>query len=94
MCFICCNLLFIQKGVIFWCTEHAKVPDELAAKPLAPLEEEELNNGPEILNPSGNEGYVIEDKVVESTPHQIDSSFASEEDAPKKSYASIVSLYG
>ncbi|XP_030440337.2 nuclear transport factor 2-like isoform X1 [Syzygium oleosum] len=72
--------------------EHAKVPDELAAKLLTPLEEEELNNGPEILNPSGNEGYVIEDKAVESTPHQIDSSFASEEDAPKKSYASIVKV--
>ncbi|KAF8005743.1 hypothetical protein BT93_K0121 [Corymbia citriodora subsp. variegata] len=72
--------------------ELSKVPDELAAKPLTPLEEEELNNGPEIINPSGNEGYVVEEKAVESTPHQIDSSFASEEDAPKKSYASIVKV--
>ncbi|XP_030521405.1 nuclear transport factor 2 isoform X2 [Rhodamnia argentea] len=72
--------------------EHAKVPDELAAKPLTPSEEEQLNNGPGILNPSGNEESVIEDRAVESTPHQIDSSCASEEDAPKKSYASIVKV--
>ncbi|KAF8005741.1 hypothetical protein BT93_K0121 [Corymbia citriodora subsp. variegata] len=72
-------------------TATAALPPE-QAKPLTPLEEEELNNGPEIINPSGNEGYVVEEKAVESTPHQIDSSFASEEDAPKKSYASIVKV--
>lgn len=73
--------------------EPAKVPDELAAKLSTPLvEEEELNNGPEILIPSGNGGCVIEDKAIESTPHKIDSCLASEEDAPKKSYASIVKV--
>lgn len=69
------------------------------------FEEEDLNNGPEVCDPSDNdEGSVIEEEIVEppaySTQNQgladvdptPDPAPETQEDVPKKSYASIVSL--
>lgn len=67
--------------------------------PATSLEEEDLNNGAEIFDPSDKEeGSVIKEEVVEhqtgSNHSEIltsgDAAPAALEDAPKKSYASIV----
>lgn len=69
------------------------------------FEEEDLNNGPEVCDPSDNdEGSVIEEEIVEPPAHSSqnqgladvdptpDPAPETQEDVPKKSYASIVSL--
>ena len=63
--------------------------------------EEDLSNEAEVVNPSDNEdGSITEEEIVEP-PIQLNQSevvtvtselSASQDDAPKKSYASIVSL--
>lgn len=60
-----------------------------------------MNNVPEVCDPSSNdEGSVIEEEVVVEAPHPsehevvvtaVDAAPVAQEDAPKKSYASIVS---
>ncbi|KAK8978122.1 hypothetical protein V6N11_062918 [Hibiscus sabdariffa] len=73
--------------------------DHLAEDPLTNPEEEDINNGAEVCDPSDEEeGSVIEEEVVEpqNIVSQNESVVADEsapavlEDAPKKSYASIV----
>lgn len=66
--------------------------------------EEDLTNEAEVCDPSDNDdGSVIEEEIVEP-PIQLTQSetvtvtvtselSASQDDAPKRSYASIVSLY-
>ena len=63
--------------------------------------EEDLSNEAEVVNPSDNEdGSITEEEIVEP-PIQLNQSevvtvtselSASQDDTPKKSYASIVSL--
>ena len=96
-------------------SEPVHAPDHLAVDRAPNFEEEDLNNGPEVCDPSDNEeGSVIEEEIVEPPtlipPKQIpptqmpptqisenkdlpavDSAPENLEDAPKKSYASIVS---
>lgn len=64
------------------------------------LEEEDMNNYPEVCDPSSNEeGSVIEEEEViepsHPSEHEVvvtaDSAPVAQEDAPKQSYASIVS---
>ena len=66
------------------------------------LEEEDMNNDPEVCDPSSNdEGSVIEEEEVVEAPrpseHEVvvtaDAAPVAQEDAPKKSYASIVGYY-
>ncbi|KAK9267032.1 hypothetical protein L1049_025301 [Liquidambar formosana] len=79
--------------------EPTHVPDHLVLDPATSFEEDDLNNGAEVCDPSDDEeGSVIEDEVVEPVTHSnqnetltvVDSAPAVQEDAPKKSYASIV----
>ena len=74
--------------------------DHLAEEPLTYPEEEDINNGAEVCDPSDKEeGSVIEEEVVEpqnivsqnESVAAVDSAPVIIEDAPKKSYASIVS---
>ncbi|KAK8687648.1 hypothetical protein V6N13_086451 [Hibiscus sabdariffa] len=75
--------------------------DHLAEDPLANPEEEDINNGAEVCDPSDEEeGSVIEEEVVvpQNVVSQNESAVVDEstpavlEDAPKKSYASIVKV--
>ncbi|GMI67375.1 hypothetical protein like AT5G60980 [Hibiscus trionum] len=75
--------------------------DHLVEDPLTNPEEEDINNGAEVCDPSDEEeGSIIEDEVVEpqNIVSQNESVVADEsvpavlEDAPKKSYASIVKV--
>lgn len=79
--------------------EPTHAPDHLVVDRTIPLEEEDLNNGAEVSDPSDNEdGSVVEDEVVEPPTHSVeiqslpvvDSAPEIQEDIPKKSYASIV----
>ncbi|KAJ7978749.1 ras GTPase-activating protein-binding protein 2 [Quillaja saponaria] len=72
---------------------------QLAVDPATSVEEENLNNGGEVCDPLENEeeGSVSEEEIVEPSTHisqnEIvtgDSAPAVPDDAPKKSYASIV----
>ncbi|CAK7323219.1 unnamed protein product [Dovyalis caffra] len=81
--------------------EPTQATDHLTVDPAASFEEEDLNNGAEVCDPSEKEdGSVIEVEVVEpstdSTQNEIlatvNAAPASMEDAPKKSYASIVKV--
>ncbi|XVF54439.1 hypothetical protein PTKIN_Ptkin05aG0180300 [Pterospermum kingtungense] len=75
--------------------------DNLEEDPLTYPEEEDINNGAEVCDPSDKEeGSVTEEEVVE--PHSVenqnesvvvvDSAPVVLEDAPKQSYASIVKV--
>ncbi|KAH1074627.1 hypothetical protein J1N35_026955 [Gossypium stocksii] len=75
--------------------------DNLAEDPLTYPEDEDVDNGAEVFDPSDKEeGSVIEDEVVEpqniTSPNEtvvvVDSPPVVLEDAPKKSYASIVKV--
>ncbi|KAK6925122.1 Nuclear transport factor 2 domain [Dillenia turbinata] len=76
------------------------VPDQPVLDPATSISEEDLNNGPEVCDPSDvDEGSVIEEEVAPEPanhPNQnevqvFDSApSAPQEDAPKSSYASIV----
>ncbi|KAM1081160.1 hypothetical protein ACFX2I_015641 [Malus domestica] len=81
--------------------EPIHAPDHLVVDPAIPFEEEDLNNGAEVCDPSDNdEGSVVEDELVEppALPSQNlaevdptpDPAPETQEDAPKKSYASIL----
>ncbi|RVW35578.1 putative G3BP-like protein [Vitis vinifera] len=84
--------------------EANHVPDHLVVDPATPSfeEEEDLNNVAEVCDPSDNEeGSVIEEEAVVEPPSisseneistVVDSAPAAQEDAPKKSYASIVKV--
>nr|DAD31470.1 TPA_asm: hypothetical protein HUJ06_010320 [Nelumbo nucifera] len=83
--------------------EPAHVPDHPALDQATSLPEEDLNDGEEVCDPSDNEeGSVIEEEVVVEPPdhssqsevHPAPESASSTvpEDAPKKSYASIVKV--
>ncbi|XVF49948.1 hypothetical protein PTKIN_Ptkin04bG0057300 [Pterospermum kingtungense] len=73
--------------------------DPLVEDPSTCPEDEDINSGAEVCDPSDKEeGSVIEDEVVEpqnilsqnETVAAVDSAPVALEDAPKKSYASIV----
>ncbi|KAK5777122.1 hypothetical protein PVK06_045088 [Gossypium arboreum] len=75
--------------------------DNLAEDPLTYPEDEDVNNDAEVFDPSDKEeGSMIEDEVVEpqniTSPNEtvvvVDSPPVVLEDAPKKSYASIVKV--
>ncbi|MBA0834836.1 hypothetical protein Goarm_007161 [Gossypium armourianum] len=75
--------------------------ENLVEDPLTYPEDEDDNNGAEVFDPSDKEeGSVIEDEVVEpqniTSPNEtvvvVDSPPVVLEDAPKKSYASIVKV--
>ncbi|KAL6319057.1 hypothetical protein AAG906_001530 [Vitis piasezkii] len=84
--------------------EANHVPDHLVVDPATPSfeEEEDLNNVAEVCDPSDNEeGSVIEEEAVVEPPSisseneistVVNSAPAAQEDAPKKSYASIVKV--
>lgn len=83
-------------------TEPSHVPNHLTVEPPMALEEEDMNNDPEVCDPSSNdEGSVIEEEEVVEAPHPsehevvvtADAAPVAQEDAPKKSYASIVSYF-
>ncbi|XWS47921.1 hypothetical protein CRYUN_Cryun13aG0027600 [Craigia yunnanensis] len=75
--------------------------DHLVEDPLTYPEEEDINYGAEVCDPSDKEeGSVIEEEVVEpqnivsqnESVAAVDSAPVVLEDAPKKSYASIVKV--
>ncbi|PQM36681.1 ras GTPase-activating protein-binding protein 1 isoform X1 [Prunus yedoensis var. nudiflora] len=85
--------------------EPTHAPDHLVVDHATSFEEEDLNNGPEVCDPSDNdEGSVIEEEVVEPPAHSSqnqvladvdptpDPAPETQEDVPKKSYASIVKV--
>ena len=94
----------ILKLVVSLFLEPAPAPEQPAVDPATSLEVD-LNDGAVVCDPSDNgEGSVVEDKVIEPPTHStqneippvadsrdVDSAPAAEEDAPKQSYASIVS---
>ncbi|XP_020537475.1 nuclear transport factor 2 isoform X2 [Jatropha curcas] len=78
-----------------------EVTNHLTVDPTTPSEEEDLNNGAEVCDPSDKEeGSVIDVEVVEQQTDSIhneiltsvDAAPAALEDAPKKSYASILKV--
>ncbi|PPR82206.1 hypothetical protein GOBAR_AA38512 [Gossypium barbadense] len=82
-------------------TPEPPTHDNLAEDPLTYPEDEDVNNDAEVFDPSDKEeGSVIEDEVVEpqniTSPNEtvvvVDSPPVVLEDAPKKSYASIVKV--
>ncbi|CAB4311541.1 unnamed protein product [Prunus armeniaca] len=83
--------------------EPTHAPDHLVVDHATSFEEEDLNNGPEVCDPSDNdEGSVIEEEIVEPPAYSSqnqgladidptpDPAPETQEDVPKKSYASIV----
>ncbi|XP_042497721.1 nuclear transport factor 2-like isoform X2 [Macadamia integrifolia] len=83
--------------------EPAHIPDRPVLDPATSPTEENLNNGEEVCDPSDNDdGSVIEEEVPmepqaqlsQNEAHPVAESSAStvQEDAPKKSYASIVKV--
>lgn len=74
-------------------SDHVQVPETSY--------EEDLSNEAEVVNPSDNEDRSITEEEIVEPPTQLNQSevltvtselSASQDDAPKKSYASIVSL--
>ncbi|KAK4257260.1 hypothetical protein QN277_006873 [Acacia crassicarpa] len=75
-------------------------PEQPVADPAASVEVEHIHNGAEVADRLDNEGEgsVIDEEVVEPPTEQnqnnivtsVDSTPAAQDDAPKKSYASIV----
>ncbi|OVA14605.1 RNA recognition motif domain [Macleaya cordata] len=83
--------------------EPSHVPDHPVPDPITPIVEKELNNGEEVYQPLDNEEeLVVEEEVVEEPPvksvqneaRPLTEPAASvvHEDAPKKSYASILKV--
>ncbi|KAM5570930.1 nuclear transport factor 2 [Rosa sericea] len=83
--------------------EPAQAPDHLVVEEPATSLDEDPNNDPEVCDPSDNdEGSVIEEEVVIEEPPiqssesrdlpEVDPIPETQEDAPKKSYASIVKV--
>lgn len=84
--------------------EPIHAPDHLEVEGPATSFEEDPNNGPEVCDPSDNEeGSVIEEEAVIVEPPiqssqnkdlpDVDPTPEAQEDAPKKSYASIVRFF-
>ncbi|XP_050223736.1 nuclear transport factor 2 [Mercurialis annua] len=78
-----------------------RAADHLTVDPATSFEEEDLDSGAEVYDPSDKEeGSVVEDEVIDhqsgSVPNElfssVDASSAILEDAPKKSYASILKV--
>ncbi|KAI4326572.1 hypothetical protein MLD38_031872 [Melastoma candidum] len=72
--------------------EPIHVPDQVTVEPAASFEEEDLTNGAEVCDPSDYEGSVVEDATIQPGHPATEPSPEVEEDAPKKSYASIVKV--
>lgn len=81
--------------------EPSEVSDwQQVPEPTTSPSEEETNNGGEVCNPSENEGSVVEEDGVDSGANlnqkevqsAAESTSVVQEDAPKKSYASIVKV--
>lgn len=106
MC-VCAQKLFILLKAPFKIAseiflEDIDAPAPLVADPAISAESENLNNGAEVYHPQDNEeeGSVIDEEVAQPstdlsqndmvTVH--DSTSSVQDDAPKKSYASIVSF--
>ena len=81
--------------------EPADAPDHLVVNHETPYEDDEdLDDGPEVCDPSDNDdGSVIEEEVAEPLTYSSENRSLpsaalapeTQEDIPKKSYASIVS---
>lgn len=94
-----------MKLIVSMLPEPAHAPEHPAADPATSFEGEDLNDDAEVCDPSDNEeGSVVEDEVIKPSIDagqnevlkEVDSpgvalAPAAEDDAPKKSYASIVS---
>lgn len=69
---------------------------EVEPEPVASIEEEDLDNVAEVYDPSDkDEGVVVDAEPIEPPPAQISHNEVlpvPQGDAPKHSYASIVSL--
>ncbi|XP_021901679.1 ras GTPase-activating protein-binding protein 1 isoform X2 [Carica papaya] len=81
--------------------EPAEAHEHHAIESTISIEDEDLTNGAEVCDPSDKEeGSVIEEEIVEPPTHSseveivagVDSAPVAQEDAPKKSYASIVKV--
>jgi hypothetical protein len=95
----------ILKLLVCVLPEPAHAPEHPAVDPATSFEEEDLNDGAEVCDPSDNEeGSVVEVEVIKPSTDagqnevltvvdstDVASAPAAEDDAPKKSYASIVS---
>lgn len=94
------NVLILSL-LLFLSSEPAQATDNLNVDPTASYEKEDLNDDAEDRDPSDkDDGSVIEEVVIEPSPDTtqneiiktVDAAPASLEDAPKQSYASIVSF--
>lgn len=95
----------ILKLLVSVLPEPAHASEHPAVDPATSFEAEDLNDGAEVCDPSDNEeGSVVEDEVIKPSTDasqnevltevdsiDVASAPAAEDDAPKKSYASIVS---
>lgn len=80
--------------------EAVPAPEQHVADPATSVEVEHVHNGAEVDDPLDNEGEgsVIDEEVVEPPTElnqnnivtSVDSAPAAQDDAPRKSYASIV----
>ncbi|KAB2000091.1 hypothetical protein ES319_D12G207100v1 [Gossypium barbadense] len=95
------NGIYEQASTSALTPEPEPTHENLVEDPLTYPEDEDVNNGAEVFDPSDKEeGSVIEDEVVEpqniTSPNEtvvvVDSPPVVLEDAPKKSYASIVKV--
>ncbi|KAI4329680.1 hypothetical protein MLD38_028040 [Melastoma candidum] len=69
--------------------ELIHVSDQVAVQPAASFEEEDLTNGAKVCDPSDYEESAVDDATIEPVHPATEPSPDVEEDAPKKSYASI-----
>ncbi|GMQ10952.1 hypothetical protein CsSME_00053755 [Camellia sinensis var. sinensis] len=81
--------------------EPIRGPDHPPLEPVATFQTEDLNNGPEVCDPSDHEeGSVLEEEVIDEPPthssqietYTVVSSDPSDAHEQKKSYASIVKV--
>nr|XP_010939185.1 putative G3BP-like protein [Elaeis guineensis]XP_010939186.1 putative G3BP-like protein [Elaeis guineensis] len=82
--------------------EPASIQERHVAELATPLSEGDADNGEEVFNPSENGGSGVEDEVVvdppvheshnDAQPGSETTASVAHEDAPKKSYASIVKV--
>ncbi|KAI7984991.1 Nuclear transport factor 2 [Camellia lanceoleosa] len=73
--------------------EPIRGPDHPPLEPVATSQTEDLNNGPEVCDPSDHEeGSVLEEKVIDEPPTHSSPSDPSDAREQKKSYASMVKV--
>lgn len=73
-----------------WCPGAINAPNQLAAEPAAPIEEEDLDIVAEVCDPSDNEGSVLEEETIASPVPKAAESTPTAEEGASKTYASII----